>query len=189
MSKSIVCCVCERKGKKFKNITQNLVEKVRHFQPSYDQHWEVHPTAICDSSRKPAQRWSPSPAVCSGWGHRTTSSTSRTSPGKATWTQEARSLEGNQARQFIKSTNKLRGERPTRRLGRRSDIRPSQSSNSWSSSPMWSECVSECNRRQNTRTLSRVSPDAYNSNNMWTQLALIVDYLKVSQSTTMNDQS
>ena len=70
------------------------------------------------------------------------------------------------------------------RLGRRSDIRPSQSSNSWSSSPMWSECVSECNLRQNTRTLSRVSPDAYNSNNMRTQLALIVDYLKVSQSTT-----
>ena len=32
--------------------TPNLVEKVRHSQPSYDWHGEVHPTTIFDSCRK-----------------------------------------------------------------------------------------------------------------------------------------
>ena len=47
-----VCCVCGRKSNRFQNVTQNLAEKVRHFQPSYDRHGGVHPTAICDSCRK-----------------------------------------------------------------------------------------------------------------------------------------
>ena len=47
-----VCCVCGRKGKNFRNVTNDLIEKVRHFQPSYDRHGGVHPTALCDSCRK-----------------------------------------------------------------------------------------------------------------------------------------
>ena len=47
-----VCCVCGRKGKRFQNVSQNLAEKVvRHFQPSYDRHGGVHPTAICSTCR------------------------------------------------------------------------------------------------------------------------------------------
>ena len=48
-----VCCVCGRKGTKFRNVSQDLAEKVvKHCQPSYDRHGGIHPTAICDSCRK-----------------------------------------------------------------------------------------------------------------------------------------
>ena len=47
-----VCCVCGRKGNKFKNVTHDLAEKVvKHFQPSYDRHGGIHPTAICSTCR------------------------------------------------------------------------------------------------------------------------------------------
>ena len=45
-----VCCVCGRKGNKFKNVTHDLAEKVvKHFHPSYDRHGGIHPTAICST--------------------------------------------------------------------------------------------------------------------------------------------
>ena len=47
-----VCCVCGRKGNKFKNVTHDLAEKVvKHFHPSYDRHGGIHPTAICSTCR------------------------------------------------------------------------------------------------------------------------------------------
>ena len=47
-----VCCVCGRKGRQFRNVTENLAQKVRLLQPSYDRHGGLHPTAICSSCRK-----------------------------------------------------------------------------------------------------------------------------------------
>ena len=48
---STVCCVCGRKGNTFRNVSKDLVEKVRYFQPSYNRHGGVHPTGICSSCR------------------------------------------------------------------------------------------------------------------------------------------
>ena len=48
-----VCCVWTKREQISKCYPdKNLVEKVRHFQPSYDWHGGDHPTAICDSCRK-----------------------------------------------------------------------------------------------------------------------------------------
>ena len=48
-----VCCVCERKGRNFQNVSQKIAESVvKHFHPSYDRHGGVHPTAICDTCRR-----------------------------------------------------------------------------------------------------------------------------------------
>ena len=48
-----VCCVCGRKGGKFRNVSQDIAAKVvQHFQPTYERNGGVHPTAICDSCRK-----------------------------------------------------------------------------------------------------------------------------------------
>ena len=47
-----VCCVCGRKGRQFQNVSENMAQKVKILQPSYDRHGGVHPTAICSSCRK-----------------------------------------------------------------------------------------------------------------------------------------
>ena len=46
-----VCCVCGRKGNKYRNVTDDLALKVQLIHPSYDRSGGIHPTAICSTCR------------------------------------------------------------------------------------------------------------------------------------------
>ena len=47
-----MCCVCGRKGNKYRNVTDDLASKVQLIHPSYDRSGGIHPTAICSTCRK-----------------------------------------------------------------------------------------------------------------------------------------
>ena len=46
-----VCCVCGRKGNKFRNVTDDLAVKEQLIHPSYDRSEGIHPVKVTEDKR------------------------------------------------------------------------------------------------------------------------------------------